>query len=57
VICTDPFIKDPSFDSLEKVLSESDILIIAAPHRAYKKLDLAGRDVVDIWGITGPIRL
>jgi UDP-N-acetyl-D-mannosaminuronic acid dehydrogenase len=57
VICTDPFIEDPTFDSLEKVLSESDILIIAAPHRAYKKLDLAGRDVVDIWGITGPIRL
>ncbi len=57
VLCTDPFVEDPSFDSLEKVLSESDVLVIAAPHRAYKKLDLAGRDVVDIWGITGPIRL
>jgi UDP-N-acetyl-D-mannosaminuronic acid dehydrogenase len=57
VMCTDPFIEDPSFDSLAKVLSESDVLVIAAPHRAYKKLDLAGRDVVDIWGITGPIRL
>jgi UDP-N-acetyl-D-mannosaminuronic acid dehydrogenase len=57
VMCTDPFIEDPTFVSLDKVLSESDILVIAAPHRAYKKLDLAGRDVVDIWGITGPIRL
>jgi UDP-N-acetyl-D-mannosaminuronic acid dehydrogenase len=57
VMCTDPFVEDPSFESLEKVLSESDILVIAAPHRAYKKLDLSGRDVVDIWGITGPIRL
>ena len=57
VLCTDPFIEDPSFSSLEKVLSDSDILVIAAPHRAYKKLDLASRDVVDIWGITGPIRL
>jgi len=57
VMCTDPFIEDPSFDSLAKVLAESDVLVIAAPHRAYKKLDLAGRDVVDIWGITGPIRL
>jgi UDP-N-acetyl-D-mannosaminuronic acid dehydrogenase len=57
VMCTDPFIEDPAFDSLEKVLSDSDVLIIAAPHRAYKKLDLAGREVVDIWGITGPIRL
>jgi UDP-N-acetyl-D-mannosaminuronic acid dehydrogenase len=57
VLCTDPFIEDPSFDSLDKVLNDSDILVLAAPHRAYKKLDLAGRDVVDIWGITGPIRL
>jgi UDP-N-acetyl-D-mannosaminuronic acid dehydrogenase len=57
VMCTDPFIEDPSFESLEKVLNESDILVIAAPHRAYKKLDLTGREVVDIWGITGPIRL
>jgi UDP-N-acetyl-D-mannosaminuronic acid dehydrogenase len=57
VMCTDPFIDDPSFDPLEKVLSESDVLVIAAPHRAYRTLDLDGRDVVDIWGITGPIRL
>jgi len=57
VLCTDPFIEDPSFDSLEKVLSDSEVIVIAAPHRAYKKLDLTGRDVVDIWGITGPIRL
>jgi hypothetical protein len=39
------------------VLKESDLLIIAAPHRAYRKLDLADREVVDVWGITGPIRL
>jgi UDP-N-acetyl-D-mannosaminuronic acid dehydrogenase len=57
VICTDPFIDDPSFESLDKVLSESDVLVIAAPHRAYRTLELDGREVVDIWGITGPIRL
>jgi UDP-N-acetyl-D-mannosaminuronic acid dehydrogenase len=57
VMCTDPFVEDPSFESLEKVVSESDILVIAAPHHAYKTIDLAGREVVDIWGITGPIRL
>jgi hypothetical protein len=42
---------------VEKVLSDSDILIVAAPHKAYKTLPLKGRDVIDIWGITGPIRL
>ena len=57
VMCTDPFIHDESFMPLERVLEESDVLVIAAPHRAYKKLDLKGRDVVDVWGITGPIRL
>jgi UDP-N-acetyl-D-mannosaminuronic acid dehydrogenase len=57
VMCTDPFVQDPSFDPLEKVLSESEIIVIAAPHHAYRKLDLAGREVVDIWGMTGPIRL
>jgi hypothetical protein len=39
------------------VLNESELLIVAAPHRAYRKLELDGREVVDIWGITGPIRL
>ncbi|HEY8863784.1 MAG TPA: nucleotide sugar dehydrogenase [Candidatus Dormibacteraeota bacterium] len=57
VMCTDPYIHDESFQTLEKVLRESDILVIAAPHREYKRLELNGRDVVDIWGITGPIRL
>ncbi|GAC1509959.1 MAG: nucleotide sugar dehydrogenase [Candidatus Dormibacteraceae bacterium] len=57
VMCTDPYIHDESFQPLDKVLRDSDVLIIAAPHKAYKKLALSGRDVVDIWGITGPIRL
>jgi UDP-N-acetyl-D-mannosaminuronic acid dehydrogenase len=57
VLCTDPFIHDPSFVPVEKVLADSDILIVAAPHKAYRKLALKGRDVIDIWGITGPIRL
>jgi UDP-N-acetyl-D-mannosaminuronic acid dehydrogenase len=57
VLCTDPFVHDPSFVPLEKALAESHILVIAAPHKAYRKLDLKDRQVVDIWGITGPIRL
>jgi UDP-N-acetyl-D-mannosaminuronic acid dehydrogenase len=57
VMCTDPYIDDSSFESLEKVLRDSDVLVVAAPHREYRKLELDGREVVDIWGITGPIRL
>src|SRR6202171_5840912 len=54
VLCTDPFIHDPSFVPLEKVVKDSDIIVIAAPHKAYRKLDLGQREVVDVWGITGP---
>ena len=57
VICTDPYIHDDSFLPLDRVVKEADVLVIAAPHRAYKQLDLKGREVVDVWGITGPIRL
>jgi UDP-N-acetyl-D-mannosaminuronic acid dehydrogenase len=57
VLCTDPYIRDPSFEPLEKVLHESEVLIVGAPHRAYRTLELDGREVVDVWGITGPIRL
>ena len=57
VICTDPYVSDPTFEPLEKVLHESEVLIVGAPHRAYRALELDGREVVDVWGITGPIRL
>jgi UDP-N-acetyl-D-mannosaminuronic acid dehydrogenase len=57
VLCTDPYVHDSSFVDLDVVLEESDVLVIGAPHRAYRQLELDGRDIVDIWGITGPIRL
>ena len=57
VLCTDPYVPDSSFLSLDEVLKGSDVLVIGAPHRAYRGLELNGREVVDIWGITGPIRL
>jgi UDP-N-acetyl-D-mannosaminuronic acid dehydrogenase len=57
VLCTDPYIFDETFEPLEKVLSEADVLVVGAPHRAYRELRLDGREVVDIWGITGPIKL
>jgi UDP-N-acetyl-D-mannosaminuronic acid dehydrogenase len=57
VMCTDPYIEDPTFEPLDKVMRESEVLIVGAPHRAYRALELDGREVVDVWGITGPIRL
>jgi UDP-N-acetyl-D-mannosaminuronic acid dehydrogenase len=57
VMCTDPYIQDSTFEPLERVLHECEVLIVGAPHRAYRTLELDGREVVDVWGITGPIRL
>jgi UDP-N-acetyl-D-mannosaminuronic acid dehydrogenase len=53
VICADPYVPDDTLTSLETVLAEAEILVIGAPHRAYRELDLSGRQVVDIWGATG----
>lgn len=52
VLATDPYVPDSSLVPLERVMEESEILIVAAPHKTYRKLDLGNRDVVDIWGIT-----
>lgn len=51
VLCTDPFVTtDPSLVPLDKVMSESDILFVGAPHSEYRKLKIP-RDkiVVDVW--------
>ena len=43
-------VRDPEFVPLEKAVAESDILIVAAPHKAYRELEIPeGKIVVDIW--------
>jgi UDP-N-acetyl-D-mannosaminuronic acid dehydrogenase len=49
-LCHDPYVLDPDLSPLEKVIEESDILIVATPHRVYRELDLPqGKIVVDVW--------
>jgi hypothetical protein len=51
VLTTDPFVTtDAELLALEEVIGRSDILILCAPHLAYRDLDFAGKPVVDIWG-------
>jgi UDP-N-acetyl-D-mannosaminuronic acid dehydrogenase len=38
---------------LDQVIAESEILVLGAPHRAYRGLQLGGRDVVDVWNVLG----
>ncbi len=53
VLCTDPYVEDRRLVPLEVVLDEAEILVLGVPHRAYRKLDLGGREVVDVWGALG----
>lgn len=57
VLCTDPYVKSDEILPLMDVLASADVIIIGAPHDAYRELDLTGRDVVDVWGLTGRIRV
>jgi UDP-N-acetyl-D-mannosaminuronic acid dehydrogenase len=53
VVCTDPYVKDDRLVTLDCVLKESDILILGAPHKPYRSLEVGGKDVVDVWGALG----
>ena len=53
VLCTDPYVRDDRLLPLEEVVRRSEILVLGAPHRAYRELDVGGRDVVDVWGAMG----
>lgn len=51
VLCTDPFISDPKFVSIEQAIGEADVIILGAPHSAYRGLQFpAGKKIVDVWG-------
>jgi UDP-N-acetyl-D-mannosaminuronic acid dehydrogenase len=53
VLATDPYVQDDRLVTLDCVLEQSDLLILAAPHRQYRELSVGGRDVVDVWGALG----
>ncbi len=51
VLCTDPYVTvDEDLEPLDVVLEQADLLVIAAPHRAYRSL--APRvPAFDIWNV------
>lgn len=57
VLCTDPYVRSEDILPLDHVLQESEILVVATPHNVYRELDLRGRDIVDVWGLFGQIRV
>ncbi len=50
VLSTDPYVQDPTLKPLEQVIDDSDLLVIATPHRQYATLTLT-KPTIDIWNI------
>jgi UDP-N-acetyl-D-mannosaminuronic acid dehydrogenase len=54
VLCTDPFVKDSTLVPLEEVLAKCSMVLVGAPHSAYKNLKFSPSTiVVDIWNFFG----
>ncbi len=52
VLTTDPYVTtDPTLLPLNEVIGKSDILVLCAPHSAYRELRLDKKIVVDIWNM------
>jgi UDP-N-acetyl-D-mannosaminuronic acid dehydrogenase len=54
VFCTDPFVQDPAILPLDVVIAKSDMIVVGAPHAAYKNLKFkASTVIVDVWNFFG----
>jgi UDP-N-acetyl-D-mannosaminuronic acid dehydrogenase len=53
VLCADPYVRDDRLVPAEQVVAESDIVVLGVPHAAYRRMEIGGKDVVDIWGAMG----
>ena len=51
VFYSDEYAKNPDFVTKEKLVKESEVIIVAVPHSAYKGMAIQkGKEVVDLWG-------
>lgn len=49
VLCHDPYIKDSSFVSMEKIRAEADMIVVAAPHTQYADENWDNKILIDVW--------
>jgi len=49
VYCSDVYIKEQGFMGPNELIRKSDLVIIGAPHKEYKKLKIPRKKLVDIW--------
>jgi UDP-N-acetyl-D-mannosaminuronic acid dehydrogenase len=53
VLCTDPYIEDPTFVSLETALDEADVVFVGACHEAYQDL-VVDKPLFDVFHFLRP---
>jgi len=54
VVCSDVYIREAGFVSTDELVSQSDVIVLGAPHREYRDLVIpADKVVVDIWNMWG----
>jgi UDP-N-acetyl-D-mannosaminuronic acid dehydrogenase len=54
VLTTDPLVRgDTDLINLETVIEQSDLLILATPHSAYRHVHIQNKPVIDIWNFFG----
>ena len=50
VLCTDPFVQEAGLVPPDEAVRQADIIVLGAPHSAYRDLEIAPEKVViDIW--------
>ena len=50
VLMSDPYVKDVRLVSIGQLIEDSDLIIIATPHKSYLELEI-NKPTVDVWGI------
>ncbi|HTV74713.1 MAG TPA: nucleotide sugar dehydrogenase [Candidatus Acidoferrales bacterium] len=54
VLCSDPYLDEAGFVGPDELISRSDVIVLATPHREYRSLRVpADKIVVDIWNVWG----
>ena len=53
VLMTDPYVRDDRLIPADEVIAQAEILVLGAPHERYRSIEIGGKDVVDVWGVTG----
>jgi UDP-N-acetyl-D-mannosaminuronic acid dehydrogenase len=49
VLCSDPYVQDPGFVPMERVLAEADVIFIGTPHKPYRTLTIPKEKLIDVW--------